>query len=144
MKIVLAVLFIAAAAALAFIRFAPADVARWHIAIAARPAVLGAPTAQITARQGAAYLHLLGSEGALLRLDAIALAMPRTTRLAGSVAEGRITWVTRSRFFGFPDYTTAQQDGQSLTIFARQRFGGYDYGVNAARLRLWAAALSQN
>jgi hypothetical protein len=45
---------------------------------------------------------------ALARLDEIALATPRTTRLAGSPDEGRITWITRSALWGFPDYTTAQ------------------------------------
>ena len=61
--------------------------------------------------------------------------------------EGRITWVTRSALWGFPDYTTAEvtptDGGRSSTIFARPRFGSSDMGVNAARLEDWlATALS--
>ena len=43
----------------------------------------------------------------LAALDAVAMAWPRTERLAGGPEEGRITWVTRSALVGFPDYTTA-------------------------------------
>jgi uncharacterized protein (DUF1499 family) len=78
----------------------------------------------------------------LARLDAIALAKPRTERLAGSPAEGRITWITRSALFGFPDYTTAQVvDGPGLCIAGRQRFGSQDLGVNAARIGGWVQEL---
>jgi uncharacterized protein (DUF1499 family) len=69
------------------------------------------------------------------------MATPRTRRIAGSLEEGMITWETRSRLWAFPDYTTARaraEGGQTLLdITARSRFGQYDYGVNAARLRAW-------
>jgi len=81
------------------------------------------------------------ASGMLARLDAIALATPRTRRLAGGVAEGSITWITRSALWGFPDYTTAEVQADGLYIFARIRFGGGDGGVNAARLREWQAQL---
>ena len=46
---------------------------------------------------------------------------------------------------GFPDYITAEAsqsgDGARLDIFSRQRFGRGDWGVNAARLRVWLGAL---
>jgi len=82
------------------------------------------------------------ADGALARLDAIALATPRTERLAGSVEEGRITWVTRTRLMGYPDYTTAQvMEGPGLCVFGRQRFGQGDWGVNAARIGGWMQEL---
>jgi hypothetical protein len=94
---------------------------------------------------GAASLRLGPEAGApsdlLARLDAVALATPRTTRLAGSVSEGRITWVTRSAVWGFPDYTTAEARADGLYLQARLRFGREDMGVNAARLRDWLARL---
>ena len=75
----------------------------------------------------------------------IATATPRTHRLAGSPEAGRITWITRSRLWGFPDYTTAQvtqtPTGPRLDIHARLRFGRSDMGVNAARLHAWLAQL---
>jgi uncharacterized protein (DUF1499 family) len=75
----------------------------------------------------------------------VALATPRTRLLAGSVATGKLTYVTRSRLFGFPDYTTVSlllpEDGGPtyLHMFARLRFGLDDLGVNGARVRDWAA-----
>jgi uncharacterized protein (DUF1499 family) len=42
---------------------------------------------------------------------------------------------------GFPDYITAEAvpvaGGTQLDVYARQRFGSSDLGVNAARLKLW-------
>jgi uncharacterized protein (DUF1499 family) len=83
---------------------------------------------------------------ALSQLDAIAMATARTTRLSGSPDEGRITWITRSALWGFPDYTTAEAvpdaTGSRLTVHARLRFGRSDLGVNAARLRDWLPRLN--
>ena len=75
----------------------------------------------------------------MARIDAIARATPRTTVLAGSVAEGRITYVTRSRLWGFPDYTTVERSGDRITLFGRLRFGRGDMGVNRARIEGWLA-----
>ncbi len=124
---------------LAFVRLAPSDPAVWHVDLAAPgfdPA--GGQVFCITPdnRYGPV------ADGALARLDAIALATPRTERLAGSPEEGRITWVTRSRLMGYPDYTTAQaMPGPGLCVFGRQRFGSKDFGVNAARVGVWMQEL---
>ncbi|PUB12749.1 DUF1499 domain-containing protein [Yoonia sediminilitoris] len=80
-------------------------------------------------------------------LDDIAKSTPRTRWLAGSVEERQITYVTRSRIFGFPDYTTVQivmaEDGQTplLQISARARYGKSDLGVNKERVNRWLAEL---
>jgi hypothetical protein len=46
---------------------------------------------------------------------------------------------------GYPDYSTAEAketaDGTRLDVFARQRFGGGDFGVNGARLKAWLTTL---
>ena len=133
----------------AFVRLAPTDFALWHVDIGTDlPAEQGPCADHITAGRGAARAVCLLPEGfdtVLARLDAIATATPRTKRLTGDPASGRITWVTRSAVWGFPDYITAQTlrtpDGTRLEIIARLRFGGSDFGVNAARLRDWLAAL---
>ncbi|MDP3196540.1 DUF1499 domain-containing protein [Tabrizicola sp.] len=121
------------------VRLAPSDPARWHVA----PAAEG-PSGTVSAGEGWASLRLeAGDARALLaRLDAIAIASPRTTRLAGSVEAGRITWITRSALWGFPDYTTAEARADGLYLYARLRFGRGDMGVNATRLRDWQAALT--
>jgi hypothetical protein len=144
MKIVIVLVLIAAAVLLGYIRLAPSDPQRWHIALAPRPAILAAPSLQVVTLTGGAYVDVPASTDTLAKLDQIAMATPRTKRLAGSVAEGRITWITRSALFGFPDYTTAQVADGQITLYARLRFGNGDQGVNAARLGLWAAELSQN
>ncbi len=78
------------------------------------------------------------------RIDAIALATPRTVRLAG--AEGWVSYVSRSAVWGFPDVTSLRVapdgGGSVVTVFARSRFGDSDFGVNRARVEGWLAQLS--
>jgi uncharacterized protein (DUF1499 family) len=57
------------------------------------------------------------------------------------VGEGRITYITRTKIIGFPDYTTVQQDGDVLRIHGRLRFGRKDFGVNKARVDGWLAQM---
>jgi uncharacterized protein (DUF1499 family) len=141
------VILILAAGAMAFIRLAPSDPAQWHIALNPRPANIATPSPdKITALNNGAYVDLTAAadqtQALLAKLDGIALASPRTQRVAGSAETGRITWVTRSAIWGFPDYTTAESTPTGITIFARQRFGAGDFGVNAARLAAWITSLN--
>lgn len=121
-----------AVVALGYIRLAPSDPAVWH-----RPPEV---TADADLKGGVRRRLLTGPEG-LARLDAIIRATPRTRVLAGSVPEGMITYITRSRVFGFPDYTTVRQQGDLLEIYGRLRFGRSDLGVNRARVEGWLSAL---
>lgn len=138
-------LIVAALAAAAYIRMAPADPARWHTDPGSLPVTdcTALTTTRSTAR--VTCLHPDPPAVLLARLDEIALASPRTRRLAGSAETGRITWESRSTLWGFPDYTTAQAtavpDGTRLDIQARSRFGDYDWGVNAGRLKNWLTRL---
>lgn len=127
-----------------YVRLAPSDPARWHVAPSP------ATPADCSVQQGTGDARTTctrpgGAAQLLARLDEIAMATPRTTRLAGSPEEGRITWITRSALWGFPDYTTAEAapdgTGTRLTLHARLRFGSSDMGVNAARLRDWLSRL---
>jgi hypothetical protein len=128
-------------AGMAYVRLAPSDRAQWHIDLAAEG--LPAKSHVFCIRPDNRYGPIQGDPAALLAtLDGIALATPRTERLAGSAEAGRITWVTRSGLMGYPDYTTAQlMPGPSLCIAGRQRFGSEDWGVNAARIGGWMQAL---
>ena len=128
----------------AYVRLAPSDPARWHVS----PTPAAQPDCTVQQGEGDARATCLlpaAPAEALAKLDAIATATPRTTRLAGSPEEGRITWITRSALWGFPDYTTAEAapdaTGTRLTLHARLRFGRSDMGVNAARLRDWLPRL---
>ena len=131
---------------MAYVRLAPTDAAKWHISLTPRPVAIATPSLDVVRNLGnGAYVDLplppVEARAALARLDAIALATARTRRLAGSVAEGHVTWETRSLIWGFPDYTTAEVTEMGLTLYARQRFGSRDAGVNAARLSDWLARL---
>lgn len=136
---------IAALGMLAYIRLAPSDPAVWHVSpVTTAKARQGGCADTITPGKGGARAACLSADSAetvLSRLDQIALATPRTSRLHGTPQTGRITWVTRSALMGYPDYTTAEvavtPNGTRLDIYARQRFGQNDWGVNAARLKIW-------
>lgn len=137
MGLLLAFALIAFLAVLAFVRLAPSDPAVWHVDLAA-PGFDPGGGQVFCVTPGSRYDAGAPMADLLARLDVVALATPRTERLAGSVAEGRITWITRTALMGYPDYTTAQvMPGSGLCVFARQRFGRGDWGVNAARVGGW-------
>lgn len=132
MVLVLWVALMVAVAALAYIRLAPSPPDIWH--------KVPDFSENRNMKGGVVRIVDTGNDG-LARLDAIARSAPRTQVLAGSVDAGMVTYVTRTRVFGFPDYTTAHQDGGRLVIWARLRFGGSDFGVNRHRVETWLAAL---
>lgn len=131
-RLIVWILVLLAVALLAYVRFAPTDYARWHTVIAAE-----ADKDMV----GGAIRIVDAPAGSLVKLNDIALATPRTTLVAGSVEDGRVTYETRSRLIGFPDYTTVEEVDGSLRMFARSRFGRSDFGVNRARLEDWIARL---
>lgn len=115
------------------VRLAPSDPARWHKAPPDLPVGDSAGLNSFVAvRQG--------DEANFERLIQIADAAPRTSRLAGTTEEGMITFITRTRLWGFPDYTTIRLESGRLTVYGRARFGQGDMGVNRARVEGWLAA----
>lgn len=119
------IIILGVVAGIAFIRLAPTDVSRWHKPVGKAEDVDGT---------GWAARIIPASDGMLSDIHQVMLALPRTDLLAGSVGEGRLTYITRSRIMGFPDYTTIEQDDGLIKLYARLRFGKSDMGVNAARL----------
>ncbi len=115
-----------------YVRLAPTDMARWHQPIAAD---------EDTDLSGGAIRVVNAEAGALEQADQAIRALPRTEVLAGSVEAGRITYVTRSALWRFPDYTTIEYSDGMLKLFGRARFGYSDLGVNAARLAQVLSAL---
>ncbi len=134
--------------ALVYVRVAPTSPANWHIdpMVAASPGPAG-----ILVRPRGGDIEPRNYDmppGDLLRrLDRIIRSTARTRVLAGSVEEGRITYVTRSLVFGFPDYATVTTvptgTGSAPVILSRLRFGLSDSGVNRARVTRWLKALDQ-
>lgn len=109
-----------------WVRLAPSDPDKWHQAL---------EVSQDQELPTGVYRRVAGAD--LAALDAIIQATPRTKVLAGTVAGGRVTYITRSLVWSFPDYTTVQQDGDDLLIHARLRFGANDVGVNRKRVQGW-------
>ncbi|MEP3845021.1 MAG: DUF1499 domain-containing protein [Paracoccaceae bacterium] len=106
-------------------RVAPTDVDRWHVSI---------KDAESADHIFGVTRVIEGSSAKLEAFNASFLSEPRTEPLAGTVQDGHITYVTRSKFWGFPDYTTVQLVDDQLRIFARLRFGRSDLDVNRARI----------
>lgn len=142
---IVVVVIVFAGALGAWVRLAPSDPGLWH-----RLPQLGegGPGDYPGPNSFAAVRDLSGDPGAALAaLDAVAMATSRTERLAGSVEDGFVTYVTRSRLWGFPDFTTvfvtpaAEGAPATLTLWARARFGQSDLGVNRTRVIEWLSAL---
>ena len=132
--LILAIVLVAVAALMAWVRLAPSDPARWH----------GALTFTKDEDKAGGAIRVLATDdpaAVLASLDRIAQSTVRTRKLAGSVQEGSVTYITRSAFWGFPDYTTITATEGRVILFARLRFGQSDFGVNRARLDSWISQL---
>jgi len=128
------VVLVLLAAISVYVRLAPTDAARWH----------QMPEGVTNRDYDGGAMRVVGAgENGLERLHEIILKSPRTEVVAGAPEDGMVTYVSRSRVFGFPDYTTVQQAGPQLEIHGRLRFGKSDLGVNAARIDGWLQAFTQ-
>lgn len=117
----------------AYIRFAPSKVDDWHDCDDALLSVNRPGDGRYT-------IQIDNSDATTLsEIHQRALQSPRTHVLAGSLEEGCITFITRSRLWGFPDYTTVVLQDGKLTMFGRLRFGKKDFGMNKKRLESWRA-----
>ncbi len=122
---------------MAYVRLAPTDVAQWHRLpdVSDTGDTLGAGSFLAVRRITAPADQVLAA------VEQRALATPRTRLLAGSLAEGLLTFQTRSLLWGFPDHTTVGVQGDLLVIYGRLRFGQSDMGVNRARIAGWLSTL---
>lgn len=152
---ILAALAAAFIAFAAFVRLAGDDPARWHVDPAAAPGT-GQPNAWRIGPAGGpqpidaeAPEFALAAEDLAAAFDAMALAEPRTRRLAGAPGDLWMTYVQRSRLMAFPDYVSVRiiplgPDRSTLAIYSRARYGQSDLGVNRARVENWLAALAEH
>ena len=130
-----------------WVRIAPSDPARWHLdpRREARPATPNFHLLRMGDGDAPAPIFDLPPQQLAEAFDKIATDSG-ATRIAGRVADGHMTYLTRSRLMGFPDYTTVLIEpagaGSMLTGFARARFGHSDMGANRERLERWIAALA--
>lgn len=144
MKIILyiiAALSLAGILTVAYARLAPVDPAAWHVdpeevtpPETPNFALLAGPSAVSVAVQPLAVAG---------RLQSIAEAEGARV-IAGSLGEGFVTYIARSRLFGFADFVTIrlvpEEDETRLHVFSRARHGQSDLGVNTARVQRWLTA----
>ena len=114
---------------LLWIRFAPIYKDSWHVTTRAErdKAFMGGVIRFLPAAGTAEFSQLV----------AVIDQAPRTKHIAGGEKEGMFTYVTRTKVFGFPDFTTIWLSDTGLHIYARVRFGRIDFGVNKARIVDW-------
>lgn len=148
----LGALLVAAVAGALFMRLVGDDPVVWHVDPTTAQRT-GYPNDYLVAPEGVtaaapdelAQVYALSPQDLLQRFDAVALAETRTRRVAGSPAEAWVTYVQRSRVFGFPDYISVRAvefpGGAALVVWSRSRFGFGDFGVNRARVEDWMAKL---
>ena len=142
---IVAALGAAALGGSAFVRISPVEAAKWHV----DPETDGrtGPGRYLVAKGGDRPPLILSAPPAavLEALDHIALATPRTTRIAWEPGIGRATYLTRSRVMGFPDFTSVkvspEGQGSAVAAYARLRYGREDMGVNRKRVTDWLTEL---
>lgn len=134
MKLILIAVIVLMIGFALWVRIVPARPANWH-------RVPQVPNPGDTTTIGSHAHRRAASPADLARLDQIIRATARTRVMTGSVAEGMVTYETRSLLWGFPDYTTVHLDGPDMVIYGRLRFGRGDLGVNKARITRWLATL---
>lgn len=142
------------AGAMLYVRLAPLDAATWHVDPVSAPTpetpnsfrVL-APGATPAPEEMVSPVYAVPPAELMQAFDRMALAQPRTERLAGTPdGQGFVTYVQRTPLVAYPDYVSVRAvpvgEGQSaLVILSRSRFGKSDLGVNRARITQWIAAL---
>lgn len=144
--LVLVLLLGAVSGAIYFRRVAD-DPARWHVdpLTARKPDSPNAALIRPEAGDGAAPVYAVTPLALAQAIDAVAMAEPRTRRIAGDPQALWLSYVQRTALWGFPDYISvrvvAVDGGASYAAFSRARYGYSDLGVNAARLDRWQAAL---
>jgi uncharacterized protein (DUF1499 family) len=138
---------LALAAVAAWVRLAPSDPRHWQVdpaAVTDRHPENSYLVADVPGADAPALRLAVPPAEAGARLAAIALASPRTRRLAGD--DGFAVYISRSALWGFPDYTSvrvaAEGAASKVSVFARARFGKGDLGVNRARVSRWLSDLS--
>ena len=120
-----------------YVRFAPQDAAQWH-----KLPNVSEPSDTATIGSFLAVRRMTApADEVIAALDKIAMATPRTRRVAGQVDEEMVTYQTRSKLWGFPDHTTVGTQGDLLVVYGRLRFGRSDLEVNKARILTWLDAL---
>lgn len=155
----LAVGALAVVAVSAGIRLAPDDTSTWH----QDPLTTRAPdnpnwyrllpgdaaTQTVPERDASAPIFDASVASLESTFDEVAMGDGRVKVLAGSAAEGFVTYVQRSALMGYPDYVSVRfievdEANSTLALLSRSRYGSSDLGVNQKRVQRWIDATQAN
>lgn len=128
------IILIVVVGGIAWIRLAPSDAGSWNV------------DPQVSADQDLANgvrRRIPGDDATFRALHGIIIQTPRTELLAGGPDQPRATYITRSKWMGFPDYTTIQREDDHVELYARSRFGRTDMDVNRIRVEGWLDQLRE-
>ena len=135
LKILLAAVMLAVAFGL-YVRLAPSEPAVW-----ARPDMPDMNVGDYLEMSSFTAIRVVAGPEVLDELTRIAEATFGTSILNKASGDDWLTFVTRSKLWGFPDYTSVRviekNDAFLLQIHGRLRFGKADIGVNKARITGW-------
>ncbi len=104
-----------------------------------------APVDRDPKRDGTAVVYTQSAADGGAAFDGVARADERVEVLAGSAADGFVTYIQRSRLFAFPDYISVKfidlpEGGSTIAVYSRARYGRSDLDVNQKRVERWLAA----
>lgn len=139
------------------VRKADVDASDWHVDPTTAPPTGNpnwyrltpdsAPADRDSTRDGSAPVFGVDAAALAASFDAVARGDDRVDVVAGSAAAGFVTYVQRSKIFGFPDFVSVKfvdvPGGSSLSIFSRARYGKSDLDVNEKRVNRWVEATEQ-
>jgi hypothetical protein len=155
--IIIGVLCVLALIASVAIRRAGDDPAVWHVDPLTSTSTgnpnwyrLVPPDADVDSdlkRDGDAPIFTQSSTEVAAAFDAFVRAESNVEVLAGSAADGFVTYIQRSTLFGFPDYMSVKfieraDGGSTIAIFSRARYGRSDLDVNEKRVTRWVDGTS--
>ena len=132
--------------ALSYIRFSKPNKSLWHI----DPESISRNDLRNSylsnSKNNNNHQYLLSTNRLYLLLNEIMLE-DNCKKVFGNIEENLITYVCRSKVFGFPDYISLSfysldEERTSLAIFSRSRFGVYDFGKNKNRIVRWVGKLN--
>lgn len=130
-----------------YFRTVPDDPNEWHVdpLTATKPDTPNSALIRPEGGDATPEVFPVSPERLAEAIDGVALAEPRTARLAGGPQDLWMTYVQRSGLWGFPDYISVKviptEGGATWAAFSRARFGTSDLGVNAKRLARWRREL---
>lgn len=151
---IVAILIALIGGAFGAVRLAKHDPDAWHVDPLTAPSPSSPNSHRVGPAEGAlgatvaadGDAPVVGSTVAELAaaFDSVATGSPRVEIVAGSAADGHVTYVQRSATVGYPDYISVRffetEDGSAtFAAFSRSRYGHSDLGVNEKRLTDWVA-----